>query len=322
MAGMNNARRKFIKQSAWAGLGLAWGGDVPFLDGASRKATETQGLNAFPIIDIHQHTDYSGRTNSELLAHQKTMGISKTILLPSWRPGDGKTGRERWPTTGNEACYRLAQQYPDQFFFGANELPGTPDTRREIEKYLKLGARVIGELKYPLACDAPEMQQLYQIAQEYEVPVYMHWQHNSYNFGFERFHKMLEKYPKVNFIGHAQTWWANIDKNYKDPTNLYPKGKVTYGGLTERLLSDYPNMLSDLSAGSGLNALLRDEAFTREFLERHQDKLIYGSDCSDAVGTGKECQGAQTLAAIRRLAPNKDIERKLLYKNAKRLFRL
>jgi predicted TIM-barrel fold metal-dependent hydrolase len=133
---------------------------------------------------------------------------------------------------------------------------------------------------------------------------------------------MLEKYPKVNFLGHAQTWWANIDRNHNDQAVLYPKGPVTPGGLTERYLSDYPNMHGDLSAGSGLNLLTRDEAFTRAFLGRHQDKLIYGSDCSDLDGAGPNCQGAQTIAALRRLAPTKNIERKLLHDNAKKLLRL
>jgi len=68
--------------------------------------------------------------------------------------------------------------------------------------------------------------------------------------------------------------------------------------------------------------LTRDEDFTRDFLKRHQDKLLYGSDCNDHVGAGDKCQGAQTIAAIRRLAPNEKIERKLLYANAKRLLRL
>ena len=62
----------------------------------------------------------------------------------------------------------------------------------------------------------------------------MHWQFQMYNFGFERFYKMLEKYPRVNFIGHAQTWWANIDRNQTDQTVLYPKGPVVPGGLTDR----------------------------------------------------------------------------------------
>src|SRR6185312_8474124 len=99
-------------------------------------------------------------------------------------------------------------------------------------RYPKLGAVIIGELKFGVECDSPEMQKIYQLAQAYNVPVLMHWQHKMYNYGFERFYKMLEKYPKVNFIGHAQTWWANIDKDLKDPSDLYPKGPVTPGGIT------------------------------------------------------------------------------------------
>ncbi len=133
---------------------------------------------------------------------------------------------------------------------------------------------------------------------------------------------MLAKHPRTNFIGHAQTWWANIDKNHVDQKVLYPKGKVSPGGLTDRYLADYPNMFADMSAGSGLNALTRDEEHTRGFLERHQDKLLYGSDCNDHFGRGVQCQGAQTIATIRRLAANKAIERKLLFENAKKLFRL
>jgi predicted TIM-barrel fold metal-dependent hydrolase len=144
-----------------------------------------------------------------------------------------------------------------------------------------------------------------------------------YNYGFERFYKMLEKYPKVNFIGHAQTWWANIDKNHADQSILYPTGSVTPGGITDRYLSDYPNMYGDLSAGSGLNALTRDEEHAKLFLERHQDKLVYGSDCEDPGGLASSgCAGALDIAEVRKLVTDKKIERKLLYENARKLFRL
>jgi predicted TIM-barrel fold metal-dependent hydrolase len=166
------------------------------------------------------------------------------------------------------------------------------------------------------------MQNLYALAQAHDVPVLMHWQFGMYNYGFERFHRMLEKYPRVKFLGHAQTWWAHIDGNYRDQTVLYPKGAVTPGGLTDRYLSDYPNMYGDLSAGSGLNALTRDEDFARGFLQRHRGKLLFGSDCNDRNGGGPECLGAQIIAAIRRLAPDRQIERQLLYENARRMFRM
>ena len=149
----------------------------------------------------------------------------------------------------------------------------------------------------------------------------LHFQHGAYNTSFARFHQILEKFPKVTFIGHAQTWWGHIDRNH-DQAVLYPKGKVTPGGLTDLLLRDYPNMYGDLSAGSGLNALLRDEDHTRAFLERHQDKILYGSDCADTIGRGPGCSGALTLAAIRRLTPNPAVVRKILLGNSKKLFRL
>jgi len=143
-----------------------------------------------------------------------------------------------------------------------------------------------------------------------------------YNVGFENFHKLLAKHPKTNFIGHAQTFWCNVDKNYDKSQGLYPKGKITPGGISDRYLSDYPNMFADISAGSGLNSMQRDEEHARGFLERHQDKILFGSDCNDAVGRGPTCQGWLTIQTIRRLAANKAMERKILYGNAKRMFKL
>jgi len=101
-----------------------------------------------------------------------------------------------------------------------------------------------------------------------------------------------------------------------------PRGPIAKGGLTDRYLSDYPNMHGDLSANSGLNALTRDEAFTRDFLARHQNKLLFGSDCTDVEGRGPACHGAQTIGAIRRLSVDKNIERKLLHDNARKLLPL
>ncbi len=287
----------------------------------------SRAAQAEPIIDIHQHLNYSGRPDAVLLAHQRAMGVTQTILLPAGRAAttpsthQGVANGLQAQALGNEACAEFARTHPG-FLTGANERPDAPDAVEEIARYLKRGAIVIAEQKFGVECDSPEMQKLYALAATHRVPVLMHWQYRMYNHGFERFHRMLERFPAVNFIGHAQTWWGHIDRNHQDQTVMYPKGPVTPGGLTDRYLTDYPNMYGDLSAGSGLNALTRDEAFTRDFLTRHQGKLLYGSDCSDHEGGSAKCQGAQTIAAIRRLAPTRAIERRLLYDNAKALFRL
>ena len=318
-----NSRRAFIKQTSFAGVGtFLVMGSTPSL------FASIFGSNNEPIIDIHQHTNYKGRSNEHLIGHQRAMGITTTILLPAGHPVSygsthyGVSNGLQGEATANEACYEVAQLYPKEFFFGANEVPDVPGATEEIEKYLKLGALMIGESKFNVECDSPEMQNIYKLAHAYNVPVLMHWQYNMYNRGFDRFHKMLKKYSKVNFIGHAQTWWANIDKNHNDQNILYPTGKVTPGGLTDRLLSDYSNMYGDLSGSSGLNALTRDEENTREFLKRHQDKLLYGSDCDDAEGRSPACEGAQAITAIRKLSAGKEIERKLLFENAKKILKL
>jgi predicted TIM-barrel fold metal-dependent hydrolase len=270
-----------------------------------------------PVIDIHQHHRYRDRPDDNLLFHQKTIGVTTTVLLP----GGEDTGNPPTTMSLNAAVLEFARAHPKQFYFFANARADQLDARQEVEKYLKFGAIGIGEQKSKVPCDSRHMEILAELAGEFDVPMLMHFEHGMYNTGLERFHKMLQKFPRVKFIGHAQEWWGHIDRNH-DPKSNYPKGKVTAGGLTDRLLADYPNLWGDLAANSGSNALMRDEEHAREFLARHQDKLMFGSDCTDQTGRGPICIGARQIATIRRLAPTKSIERKLLYENARKLLRI
>ena len=311
------SRRDFLATSA-TGSAIA-------LSGLANGADEKTAIE--PIIDIHQHTNYRERSTEQLVAHQRTMGVTQTIVLPAGssvkRPstGDGiHNGLGGVGAGGNETALAMSRQFPKEFLPGANEVTDLPEARKEIAKYLDLGAIIIGEQKFDVECDSEASQILYSLAADYGVPILLHVQHGTYTRGFERLSKLLEKFPRTTFIGHAQTWWANIDKNHLDQKVLYPKGKVTAGGLTDRYLADYPNMFADMSAGSGLNALTRDEDHARGFLDRHQNKILFGSDCDDRVGMGTACQGSQTIAAIRKLAPNKAAERKILYENSRKLF--
>lgn len=325
------SRRSFLKEGAVAGVGAALVTGMPIQLKANSPEGKTKKIaqdSQDPIIDIHQHIFYHGRTDAQLIAHQKTMGVTQTVMLPAGSPVNrmsthyGHSNGLKAHCGGNQSCYDLAQGHSSAYLFAANEVPDLKNATKEVEKYLKLGGKMIAEVKFGLACDSQGMQRLYQLAADYDVPVLMHWKYEVYSFGFPRFHRMLKKYPKTKFIGHAQTWWANVDKEQqKHPWETYPKGPLTSGGLTDRYLSDYPNMYGDLSAGSGFNAFTRDEAFTKSFYERHQDKLLFGSDCADAVGKGKACIGAQTIALIKKLT-SKEVERKLLYKNAKKILNL
>lgn len=268
------------------------------------------------VIDFHQHTNYRDRSDADLVAHQRRMGVDLTVLLPAGsRYGlDAGAG-------GNDSVAAVTEHHPTQFVFFANELPDIPETRAVLERYLNAGARGIGEQKFPVACDSAAMRLIYDIARDYAVPVLLHFQHDRYNTGIERFHAILESYPTVDFIGHAQTWWGNIDLRHEQAL-MYPETPVTPGGISDRLLSDYPNMYGDLSAGSGLNALLRDEDHAKEFLDRHQDRLLWASDCNDRLGAGPGCIGSRGLATVRRLAPDANAVAKILSRNAARLLGL
>lgn len=296
---------------------------------AASVFSQTAETAAEPIFDIHQHTHYHDRSDEHLIAHQQAMGVTRSILLPAGTPVD-RTSTHKGKSNGlaarcysNESCMKIAKEHPEAYLWGANEVTDLDSALAEIEKWLKLGACIIGEQKFDVECDSAHSQKLYELAGAYNVPILLHFQFNTYNRGYERFHTMLAKYPKTIFIGHAQTFWGNIDKAH-DQKVFYPKAgaKVTPGGITDRYLADYPNMYADMSAGSGLLALTRDEEHTTAFFDRHQDKILYGSDCADHFGRGPGCQGAQTIAAIRKLSPNKKVERKILWENSQKVFRL
>ncbi len=63
-------RRTFLKSSVAAAAA------APLATGVAADEKEF-------IIDIHQHVNFHGRQNDVFVAHQRTMQISKTVLLPA-----------------------------------------------------------------------------------------------------------------------------------------------------------------------------------------------------------------------------------------------
>ena len=89
-----------------------------------------------PIIDIHQHVGYSGRPDEVLLAHQRAMGVTTTILLPAGRPArrpsthDGVANGLQAQALGNDACYDFAKAHPGEYRSGPTTCPISRARRR------------------------------------------------------------------------------------------------------------------------------------------------------------------------------------------------
>ena len=297
-------RRELFRRTGRAGLSLPlW----------SAAGNTTQAAPPLPILDIHQHPDFDGRPAEILMRHQRFHRVKTTVLLPA----DGwMTGR----ISGNEAAWSHVRKYPDEVVTFCNVDPEREDAARVLRDQLEKGALGIGEQKFEVDADSAPMRRVYEVAREYGVPVLLHFG-SRHNHGLDRFHKILTRYPQVDFLGHAGTWWANISRDGEG------RGRVVKGGLTDRLLSDYPNMFGDLSAGSGLNSLSRDPDFAADFVARHSRKLLWGSDCYCHDGKGATyprgyCIAQRSLDRLREYLPDPLMLRRITYDNGARMLRL
>jgi len=275
-----------------------------------------------PVIDIHHHTRRAPESDME---HLNGVGIPRANLL-----------------TGARAVDRakvLMEQHPHRFIHFVSADIAQPEGLELLSKLVKDGARGMGEIKLHLPLDGPEMRRLYAVAAELNVPVLIHFQEvehfpgeGNFAWNFPKLGGILKEFSKTTFIGHADNFWANISADVPGDAS-YPQGPVKRGGFTDRWLAEYPNLYGDVAAGSGNNSLNRDIEFAAGFVERHQDKLMFGSDCPCADGHGKgqnqkfypvrlhgECLARNTLTTLKKIASS-DVFRKITWQNAARVLK-
>ncbi len=275
------------------------------------------------MIDAHLHLTHNGRSVEETITHIKAIGAEKAVMLPI-EDGDDEFG---WMT---EDIVKAHRDHPDTVIPFCHVDVTREDAVPELEKRAASGIfKGYGEQKQHLRLDDPRLEKVLAVCNELNWPVTWHFQEGTrgYNQGIEHLEVLLKKIPNIKFIGHAQSWWAHISADVPAPEEtLYPTGAVKPGGLIDRLLADYPNMFADLSAGSGLGGLTRDEDFTTGFLARHGKKLMFATDCPcrDGQGAGISrgaCFAQLSLPFLKRmLAP--DALEDILHNNAVRILNL
>jgi len=308
-------RRDFVATS----LSLAAAGSANAAQRSSNQAATEESPAAGRLIDCHLHINHYDRSIEDTLRHMDATNTSKAFVLPL-ETGEGGV------VLRSETVLHAFHQYKDRVIPFCQTDVRQPDALERIGAYHLLGCRGIGEQKEHLPLADKRVELVIALCDELNWPITIHFQDgaNGYNQGLaDDLETYLKRYRRVRIIGHAQTWWANIsaDVPAADET-LYPTGPVKPGGLLDRLMGRYPNLYADMSAGSGFNALTRDEDFTAGFLERHPKQILFGSDCPCRDGKGANfkgvCYSTRLQAFLKRMIADADALDDALFGNAMR----
>jgi hypothetical protein len=225
--------------------------------------------------------------------------IDKTWLLTFECPGDeyDHTSSVNMPEFGPPGalplsrCVSYVERAPEKFVLGFAPDPRRPEAIDRLEGAIALyGVRVFGELKVRMMYDNPDALRMYRFCGQKKLPVVVHIDYEFdtgvkyprpnwwYGGGIEALERAMQACPETIFVGHGPGFWAHISGDDQFNKVAYPIGKVVPGGKIVTQLRQYSNLYGSLDAGSGWNALNRDQEFAKEFLLEFQDRLLYGRD--------------------------------------------
>ena len=251
------------------------------------------------FIDCHVHaletpTCVHPQTGKQLISTPEVLierydavNIEKGVILPI------ASSDSTYFTQSNEEVMRMAAKYPDRFIPFCNIDPramgntGSAPLVPILKYYKDMGCKGVGEVTANIDMDDERVQNLFKCVNEVGgMALTFHLatcERHTYGLiedaGLVKLEKALQKYPNIKFFGHSQVFWSEIAAN---PTpqerGSYPKGRITEEGAIQKLMRKYPNLYGDVSAGSGCNALTRDEDHAVKFLNEFQDRLMFGTD--------------------------------------------
>lgn len=254
-------------------------------------------------IDVHIHVTtqslekpevftYASRYMSkpeEMIPHLTHENIEHAIIMSTSEKENNDSG------THNEIAKTICSKYPSEFSWCCTideQVDSEKTVYERIKQYQQEGAVGVGEFCANKLLDDAFVKEVLEAAEKLEMPVTIHMSPAvgmGYGVvdhpGLPLLEEVLVKYPNLKLIGHSAPIWNEISKDAateERARNGYPKEKIVAGGRLIECLRKYAHFYCDLSAYSGCNALLRDEAFALSFLEEFQDQLMFGTDYTHA----------------------------------------
>lgn len=256
------------------------------------------------------------------------LGIARGVVLPLVHHEIGTILQttenvldmhSRWPDRIIPFC-----NFDPRWYYNRADADFTP----ALEHYKALGCKGVGEFASNLWWDDDRVLNLLSHVERAGLPLLFHvasTERGQYglidDYRLSKLEKVLRLFPRLQFIGHSMGFWSNISGDADEANWMgYPGGPVTPGGRLIELLNTYDNLWCDISAGSGNNALVRDKEFGFRFLERFQDRILFGTDI---CVPGQEVPQVNTLReALESGILSRAAYEKICYRNAVELLGL
>ena len=155
-----------------------------------------------------------------------------------------------------------------------------------LEFFRRQGCKGLGEVLPNLAFLDLRLQNLFRCCEQIGFPLLFDLSAvsgKSYGLyddaGLPQLERCLARFPDLIFIGHGPAFWAELGclRNEADRRG-YPAYPISAEGRVPELMRNYGNLWVDLSAGSGANAMRRDEAYAVHFLNEFSDRVLFGTD--------------------------------------------
>ncbi|MCE5345775.1 MAG: amidohydrolase [Bacteroidales bacterium] len=250
----------------------------------------------YPVIDMHTHV-YAMKDEdiAKWIKAMDACGIEKSIVLTQASGAGFDTLVKMYSRYGNRFELWCG------FDYTGYDKPGYgPEAVKELERCVKKGAKGVGEVMFKgkgippsssnkviMLPDDPRLDILYEKCAGLGIPVNLHisedkWMYekiDSTNDGLmnaakwhvgseygaksheemlDRLENTLKKHPKTTFIAaHLANCCADLS---------------VLGDFFDK----YPNLFADISARYGEIAPI--PKFVREFIEKYQDRIVYGTD--------------------------------------------
>ncbi len=250
----------------------------------------------FPVIDVHSHIfANSEKQLDEWIRKMDLAGVQQTVVLTMAH------GRKF------DDSVKFFSKYRDRFIlycgldFTRYDEPGFgPGAVKELKRCHEIGAMGVGELgdkgkglfyddppAWGMHIDDSRMDMIIDACAEFRMPINIHvgepqWFYermdntndglmNAYNWRLDNQDGILNLDQHLEHLGRALS---------KHPETIFIAchfaNQVTDLEKLGRMLDQYPNLYSDISARYSEVATI--PRYTEAFIERHRDKLLYGTD--------------------------------------------